>query len=215
MSGLSQIGTIRKKVLRIGELAKTSIRVSLEALTNRDAGLCDEVREIEKETDFQNLELEDVCLEVLSSHKLPIKPFRFVATSMNISGRFERIADLAVEISEYTMRGLPKPLPEPSADIVNMGRIVEDVIDTDLEALSEDTVVSMEKLRSKGRDMKNLYEKIYGKFVSYIHQHPESFDDAMLQLKIASTLERAGEVACKIGNRIVYIVEGKRIWVEK
>jgi len=208
-----EIETIRKKVLEIADLARRSIRISVKALMNRHSGLCDQVKEIEKETDFINVETEDKCLEVLASHELPAKLFRFVAASIDISSRFERIADLAVEICEYCIRGLPKPIPEPSFDTQKMGKIFEDMIDIDIEALSRDAVVSVEKLRNKENDMKQLYEKIHANFVSYVHKHPESFDDAILLLKIASALERAGELTCKIANRIVYAVEGRRIWL--
>ncbi len=213
MSVAPELGVIRKNLVNMGRLAKSSMKISIEALMSRDSGLCDQVESIEKESDHLNLDVEDMCFEVLSSQKLHGKTFRFVTNALYISGRFERIADHAVEIAEYCRRGLPKPLFEPILDLPEIRQIVEEMIDMVLEALSRDEIVSMEKIRAKDRDMKNLGETIYGNFVSYIRQHPEAFDDAMLQLRILLTLERIGEVACKIASKIVYVEEGKRVWL--
>jgi len=208
-----EIETIRRKVLRTGELAKRSVQVSMDAIMTRDAGLCDRVDDIEKEVDFLNVDVEDSCLETLSSEKLSEKHFRFVATSINIATRFERMTDLTSEICGYCRRGLPKPLLKPSMDLRRIGQTAQDMIDIDLKALSHDLMVSTEELRNRQNHMENVYEAIYGNLVSYVHQHPESFDDAMLIVRIVWSFMRIGELATKIGNRIVYIMEGRRIWI--
>jgi phosphate transport system protein len=204
---------IRQKLLRIGELAKNAVNVSMDALRKRDASLCNRVNHVEKETDFLNVDVEDTCLEILSSHKLQSKAFRFVATAMNISSRFERVADHAVEIAEHCRRGLPKSLIPPSVYILKMGEVANAMIDINLEAISKDSMIPIEDLERKQREIIDLYETVYGSFVSFIHENPEAFDDAMLLVKVALDLRRIGELAVKIGNRVVYIMEGRRTWI--
>ncbi len=197
----------------MGDLAKGALKTSLDALMERDASPCVEVERTERETDFLNLEVEDACLELLSTRRLSERPFRFVATAMKISERFERIADLAVRIADLSKRGLPKPLLKPSNHLFAMGQIAQEMIDIDLEAISKDTTVAIDKLRGKDDAMDSLYERVYGDLVALVHQNPRAFDDAMLLLTIALTLERIGDMVCKIGNRLIYIAEGKRVWI--
>jgi phosphate uptake regulator len=117
MNDFPEFEKIKEKILDIAKLARRAVHTSVEALIKRNSGLCDKVNRIEKETDFINTECEDLCYEILASRKLPTESLRFVTTAINISGRFERTADLAAEICQYSIRGLPKPLPEPALDI--------------------------------------------------------------------------------------------------
>jgi Na+/phosphate symporter len=93
-----------------------------------------------------------------------------------------------------------------------MNKLFEEMIDMDIEALSRNATVSIKDLRKKEADLKELYELIHSNFISHVHKNPETFADAILLLKIAETLKRAGEITSKIGNRIVYVFEGRRIW---
>jgi phosphate transport system protein len=214
MSTPADLEMIKEKVISMAELAKSSLNVSIKAFLERDASLCDKVDEIERETDFKNLDVEDTCLKILSYNRLPEASFRYVSTSIDISDNFERIADIAAEIAGYIRRGLPKTLPKPSSGIAEMERIAEEMITMDLEALSKGINVSVKDIRKKERKIEDLYEMIYGNNASYIHLHPESFSDTMLLLSIALDLKRVSEIAKKVGNRTVYIVEGRRIWIE-
>jgi phosphate transport system protein len=209
----NEMETIRRKVLRTGELVKRSVQVSMDAIMSRDAALCDRVDDIEKEVDFLNVDVEDSCIETLSSNRLAGKDLRFVAMFMNISARFERMTDLTSEICGYCKRGLPKPLLEPSVDLQRMSQVAQNMIDINLKALSEGIAVSIEELTNRQNNMKNIYEVTYGNLVSYVHRHPESFDDAMLIVRIVWNFLRIGELAIKIGNRIIYVMEGRRIWI--
>ena len=75
------------------------------------------------------------------------------------------------------------------------------------------TTLSQEQFKSKDDNIDDIYNDIYGRIVSIVHENPKSFDDAILFLMIAQTLERIGDIACKMANRIIYIVEGKRVWL--
>lgn len=204
---------VLKKVLELGEQAKKGLRMSMKALVERNAGLCEEVDEAERRTDYLNLEIEELCLKTLSKGVLSKKDFRFFANILRISGRFERMGDLSVEITEQCRRGLPKPLLKPYKTLSSMSEIALEMLDMNLEAIFKGKSVSEEEFKLKVNTIDDLYEDIYGQLVAHVHQNPKSFDDAILLLNIALTLERIGDIACKIANRVIYMVEGRRVWI--
>lgn len=205
---------VLKRVLEIGDQAKRGLRLSMKALVERDAGLFEEVYKAESRTDHLNLEIEELCLRALSRRDLSEKDFRFFANVLRVSERFERVGDLSVNIAEQTRRGLPKPLLKHHKNLSSMSEIALEMLDMDLEALSKARSVSEEELKIKSHAIDDLYEEVYGRLVAHVHENPDSFDDAILLLNIASTLERIGEIACKIANRVVYIAEGRRVWLK-
>ncbi|MFQ6075368.1 MAG: phosphate uptake regulator PhoU [Candidatus Bathyarchaeia archaeon] len=213
MEARHEFEKVRGKVLEMGRLAKSALKMCLDGLMERDISLCDKVSGVEREADFLNLEVEDLCLDALSARRLSGRDFRFMATMMKVSERFERMTDLTVKIADLSRRGLPKPLLKPASDLRSMGSTAQEMIDITLHAISTDATVSTEELEGRDDVIDDLYEDLYGKLISCVHQNPQCFDDAVLLLIIAVTLERIGDLACKVGNRIVYIAEGKRVWM--
>ena len=204
---------VLKKVLEIGDQAKNALRLSMKGLIERDIKSCEGVEKIEEKTDYLNFEIEELCLKTLANSVLSDKDFRFFATMLRISERFERIGDLSVKIAEQARRSLPKPLIKHYKNLSSMSKLVFEMLDINLEAIYRNKSVSEEEIRVKDNAIDFLYEDIYGRLVAYVHQNPKSFDDAILLLNIASTLERIGDISCKIANRVIYMVEGRRVWL--
>jgi phosphate transport system protein len=213
MTSEIEFENVRVKLLEIGKLGKDALNLSIKGLMERDAGLSEKIQEMETHSDLMNVEVEDRCLTLLSTQILSGSSFRFVSMAIKISERFERIADLALEITNLSKRGLPKQLLAPSKDLPKMSIIASEMIDLNLDALSRKRGAHSERLRELDEKMIRLAEQICGNLVANVHQNPHSFDDAILLLSIMTILERIGEIACKIGNRIIYATEGKRIWI--
>lgn len=213
MENIKKHDLVLKKLEELGREAVRSLEISVKSLLERDAGHFEEIDQIERKTDYLNVEIEELCLAALMTRELSKEDFRFFAGTIGIAQRFERVADHSVEISEQCRRGLPKPLLKPSDRLSAMNKIAVEMLDMNIEAILKGRSPPQERIREKGHEINDLYSDIYGRLVAYVHQDPRSFDDAILLLDIARTLQRIGDIAGKIANRIIYIYEGKRVWL--
>lgn len=205
---------IKQDVIKMGNLAKESIRLSVKSLADQDVNLAEKVFKIEEETDVLNLSVEDRCLKFTALQQPVAGDLRFIAAMMRISNSFERIADYGVKIAEITKKIAQKPLLKPLIDVPRMAEITQEMIDLDLLAISRRTVESLEQLSKKDDINDSLYQQVYNELLTFMMKDPKTIDDATDLLFVARYLERIGDIACKIGARIVYMIEGKRVWIK-
>jgi len=133
---------------------------------------------------------------------------------IKISDNFERICDLSEKISDIAEKYKEKELLKPLIDIPRMASTIAKMIDIDLEAIRSKTSPSVEELTKKDDLLDELYIQIYNELISFMIRDPRRIDDATDLLFVARYLERIGDIAAKTGARIVYIVEGRRVWIK-
>ncbi len=208
------LNEIRNNTIKLGELTKEAIIKSVESLKNRDIEMAEKVMELEEKSDIINLEIDEDALRMTALQQPVAKDLRFISAMIKISDNFERICDLAEKIAHITIKYKEKKFLKPLIDIPRMASVIAEMIDIDLEAIENDTSPSVDKLIEKDDLIDNLYIQIYNELISFMIRDPKNIDDATDLLFVARHLERIGDIAAKTGAKIVYMVEGKRVWIK-
>jgi len=209
-----RMNEIEAEVIKLGNLAKEAITMSVKSLKEQSVELAENVIKIEEETDLLNLRIEERCMHLTATQQPVAKDLRFIAAMMRISSNFERIADMGEKIAVITKKTAHKPLLKPLIDVPKMAETCIEMIDIDLHAISNKDVKPIEQLSKKDDIIDALYQQVYNELLTYIMKDPKCVDDATHLLFVALHLERAGDIAAKTGARIVYMVEGKKVWIK-
>jgi phosphate transport system protein len=205
---------IREEVLELGGIAKQAVLLSVESLKERDVEKAGKVGELEEKSDILNLNIDESALKLMALQQPVARDLRFVNAMIKISDNFERIADLALKIAEIAQKYEKRELLKPLIDIPRMATTIAEMIDMDLEAISKHASPDTDKLVEKDDLLDDLYTQIYNELISFMVRDPRKIDDATDLLFVARYLERIGDIAAKTGARIVYMVEGRRVWVK-
>ncbi len=205
---------IRSEVIRLGGIAKQAVLMSVEALKERDMQKAARVDELEEESDILNLHIDENSLKLMALQQPVARDLRFVNAMIKISDNFERIADLAQKIAEIAKKYEERELLKPLIDIPRMASTIAEMIELDLEAIERHVSPDTEKLVEKDDLLDELYAQIYNELISFMLRDPRTIDDATDLLFVARYLERIGDIAAKTGARVVYMVEGRRVWVK-
>ena len=205
---------IRGDVLKLGDIARRAVLLSVEALKERDMEKASQVEELEEKSDILNLNIDESALKLMALQQPVARDLRFVNAMIKISDNFERIADLALKIAEIAQKYEKRALLKPLIDIPRMAATIAEMIDMDLEAIEKHVSPSTEILVEKDDLLDGLYTQIYNELISFMVRDPRKIDDATDLLFVARYLERIGDIAAKTGARVVYMVEGRRVWVK-
>ncbi|MBI4344155.1 MAG: phosphate signaling complex protein PhoU [Euryarchaeota archaeon] len=209
-----ELEEIKQDVIKMGKLAKEAVYTSVRSLAEQDLQLVDKVFAVEDETDVLNLSIEDRCLRLTALQQPVARDLRFIAAMMRISYNFERMADHAAKIAEITKKTASKPLLKPLIDIPRMAGIISEMVDINLQAIAARDVKPTEELSKKDDLVDALYEQVYKELLTFMIKDPKTIDDATHLLIVALYLERIGDIACTTGSRIVYMIEGRRVWIK-
>lgn len=203
---------LREKLLRMGGLVNQAIHEAVDSLARQDATLAQKVVDGDDAVDDLAYELEEDCLRLIALQQPIAKDLRAVAAAYRMATDLERIADHAVNIAEITQRVAAEPLIKPLIDIPRMARMVEDMVRVALTAyVQEDPSLAAENCR-RDDEVDLLYESLFNELTGFIMAGGESrrVVQALNLLFAARYLERVGDHATNIGERVIFMVTGKR-----
>ncbi len=207
----AKLDEIRDELIKLAEVAKEAVRISVESLRMRDASLAGKVSELEEKSDLMNLDVEETCMKLTATQQPVARDLRFISTAMRISINFERICDIAEKVAWVGKKRLELPLPEK---LMKISGIIQEMIDIDIKAISEKDTKVVEVLQSKDDEIDAIWRESYGEFKRMIVENPKVTNDAIDYLFVANYLERIGDIAAKTGARVVYMLEGRRVWIK-
>jgi phosphate transport system protein len=210
----AEMRSLKSDVIRMGEIAKEAVCLAVESLKNQNVEMADRVNLLEEESDVLNLEINDRSMMLTATQQPVASDLRFVSTMIKISDSFERICDYAEKIARIAKKSADKPLLKPLIDIPRMSENIQKMIDLDLDAIKERDVRPTDQLEYMDDEIDALYVQIYHELLTFMLKDAATIDDATDLLFVARYLERIGDITCKVGSKIVFMVEGKRVWIK-
>ncbi len=208
------IEDIRNDVLKLSEVTKKAVFFSIEALREKNVEKADIVYKLEEESDLLNLDIENKILSTVARYHPVAGDLRFFHAMMKVSSNYERICDLAQKIAEFVKKSAEKPLIKPLIDIPKMRDIIIDMIEQNEYAIKNHTTEPTNFLQNMDDKIDMLYEQIFNELVGIMVKDPKTVPDAIDLLFVARYLERIGDIVAKSGARIVYMIEGRRVWIK-
>lgn len=206
-----EISSIKRQVLSLSVLVEEQVRMSVEALLQRDEELATLVRERDERIDQLEVEVEEECLKVLALHQPVAVDLRFLVAVLKINNDLERIGDLAVNIAKKAIRFAKGPPVSIPFDIERMWKVTESMLRDSIKALIDlDPTLAAEICVRDDvvDDMKKEYRDLSLELIN----DKERDSDTLLNLMAAvRNLERIADHATNIAEDVIYMVEGKII----
>src|ERR1700739_3560921 len=105
----SQLRLLKEKLLLIGYKAERSIADATRALVERRPSLAQGVVDEDDQLDKLELEIDDICFEILAREQPVASDLRFITTAMKIVADIERIGDIGANIARRALEIMHEP----------------------------------------------------------------------------------------------------------
>ncbi|MDF1532637.1 MAG: phosphate signaling complex protein PhoU [Methanosarcinales archaeon] len=209
-----EMDRLETDVIRMAQLTRDAVSLSVDSLRNQDVEMAARVIELEEKSDVLNIEISDLGMMLTATQQPVARDLRFLSSMMKISDYFERICDYAEKIARITMKSAHKPLLRPLVDIPRMSDNIRKMIDLDIDAIQNRDAGPTERLSPLDDVIDALYQTLYTELLNFMINDTTTIDDATDLLFVARYLERIGDITCKIGSMIVFMLDGKRVWIK-
>ena len=205
-----ELKELNKDILKMGALAEEAIYKSIEALKNRDKAQAQEVISADNKIDELELAIDEKCIDLIARYQPMAGDLRFIATGMKINAELERIADLAVDISQRVLELVDKPLLKPLIDIPKLSTIAQNMIKEAIDSfINKDTNLAKKVVLSDSEADK-LRNMVCDELINdYIARDASSSNSAVSLLLIARHLERICDHTTNIAEDVIYMVEAE------
>lgn len=207
-----ELKILEEELLRMGSKVTEVLHLAVESLARQDLELARKIIDGDDIIDDMDTKLEEDCIRLIALQQPLAKDLRIISTVLKTATDLERIADHATNIAEITLRIGNEPLIKPLIDIPAMAVAVEEMIHSSLEAFVNRDVEKARNTCLQDDIIDQQYEKLLLELTDYILNDGEKkrIIQIMNLLFTARYLERVGDHATNIGERVIYLVKGER-----
>ncbi len=206
----AELKELHKDILKMGVFAQEAIYESIEALKDRDKQKAKEVIDNDKKIDDLELLIDEKCIDLIARYQPLASDLRFVTTGMKINAELERIADIAVDISERVLELVDKPLLKPLVDIPKLSTIAQNMVRNAIDAFIKKDVELAKKVVLSDSEADDLRDRVQDELINdYMAKNVATASRAVPLLLIARFLERICDHTTNIAEDVIYMVEAK------
>jgi len=204
---------IERDVLRLGAMVDQAIRDSLTSLEQRDTALAQQVIDKDEEINAEEInalryQIEEACLALIATQQPTAGDLRAVVSAMNMVVDMERMGDHASGIAKTVILMGDQPLLKPLIDIPRMARLAREMLRSSLEAFAARDAKAARAIAPRDEEMDQLYRAVFDELVEIMAQKPGTVERATYLLWVAHNLERIGDRATNLVERIIFITTG-------
>jgi phosphate transport system protein len=206
-----QLRSLKEKLLLIGHKAESSIADATRALIERKPSLAQRVIDEDDQLDQLELEIDDICLEILAREQPVASDLRFIATAMKIVGDIERIGDNGVNIARRALEILDEPELKPIIDVPVAAAAAQRILKESLDAFVNGDAELAKRVIEGDRYIDDVCEQMLRELLTYMFEDPTTITRALRLIFVARNLERVGDHAANIAEMVIFLVDGQDI----
>ncbi len=203
-----QLAALKDQLLAMAALSQQAVESAVDAYLQRDAGLCQYVRQNETAINTAQRDLDEIAYELLAKEQPMAIDLRFLLAVIKINGDLERIGDQSAGIARRTRDALEMPIIDLPVDLAAMGEYATRMIRTAIQALFEGNARLADTVREMDDEIDRMNRRAHADLLQLIQDHPEATQQAMTGLFIARSLERISDHACNIASDVIFWVRG-------
>ncbi len=163
------------------------------------------------EIDRWDVRIEDSCLKILALYQPVAIDLRRITTVMKVASELERVADLAVNISERAT-GLLNSVEITIPDQLRvMADRAVDLLHRSIDAYVDLNSEMARKVCEEDAQIDEMNRGVIEQLIEAMHRHPEQLDPLLHLFSAVRQVERVGDHATNIAEDVVYLVEGRII----
>ncbi|HEU0074080.1 MAG TPA: phosphate signaling complex protein PhoU [Dehalococcoidia bacterium] len=203
------LSEIEEDMLVLAGMVERAIGRSIDSLRNRDIELARVVIVEDMDINRKRYETEEKCLELLATQQPMARDLRTIVAVLHIIVDLERMGDHAEGIAKVAIMLADEPPLKPYIDIPRMAEVAVRMLRGSLESFKLRDVEMARKVCDEDDEVDALYDQVYRELITFMINDPKTIERATHITWIAHNLERIADRVTNIGERVVYMVQGR------
>jgi phosphate transport system protein len=204
-----EIFELKNEVLAMANLALGMLDDSMKALATQNIELAENT--IEKKTKIREFDanIEAKALKLIALYQPMAIDLRRLATILKMVTYLARIGrygkDIASVVEEISKK---QPYPAPFVNLQHMWEHAKLMIKDALKAFDEADLIYIEKFHERDDEIDKMRWSIFRECLTYMMEDPKTITPCAFFAMIARFIERSADNACKIAEKVYYMVTG-------
>jgi phosphate transport system protein len=205
----SDLETTRSLFLQMGGLVEAMVKDGMEALATGDLNLVDQVREREKEVNRLEVEIDERIGLLIARNQPTAGDLRLLLSVSKMLTDMERCGDEAEKIAKMARRLHEADSPyEPVVELRHMAGYVTTMIRDSLDAFARQDPMHAAQVVRNDKEVDKEWKGALRHIITYMIEDPRTISRSIDLIFIARALERIGDHAKNMSERVIYMVRG-------
>ncbi len=206
-----EINALQRHLIQMGGLVEKQVSDAIWALKERDVETAARVIEQDDQIDLMEEEIDKEAIRILATRQPMAVDLRLVAMATKISNDLERIGDYAANMAKRAISLAESPPLKPLYTIPHMAQITQAMMKQILDAYVERDADKAMAAWHRDDEVDQLYDSLFRELMTYMLEEPRNIPTCVDLLAVAKHVERIGDHACNVAEKIHYMVHGERI----
>jgi len=207
-----QLNEIKQDIVKMGEMVLNEFSLALSALERFDINQAEAVFEADEQVNQIRYVIDQKCVTIIGTQQPMAHDLRVLVSAMSLTVDLERMGDHAKNIAKAIVHApqnnnswhIPPELKE-------MGRLAKHMLEQCIQAYQQENITLAQQIADVDDEVDKLFARLYTHIIQY-QADTDSVDqvnEAYQTLRVAQAIERFGDWATNIAERVVYIATGE------
>jgi phosphate transport system protein len=202
---------LKDEVIQMGQLCLEMLDKSMEALISQDVRLANVVVAKKDFIRKYDAEIEAKALRMIALYQPMAIDLRRIATILKMITYLARIGRYGKDIASYVEELSVKPYPASSVNLKHMWEHVKTMIQDSLQAFEQSDIKLLKDFTKRDDEVDEMRWSIFRESLTYMMEDPKVITSCAFFMIISRYLERCADNACKIAEKVHYMVTGEHI----
>jgi phosphate transport system protein len=206
----ADLETLRSGVLQMGGLVESQIRGAIEAFTNGNANLIEQIVATEARVNECEVQIDDDCSHIIVKRQPAASDLRLIMAISKTVTDLERIGDEAEKIARMSKQIHDRGHTDLQrfANIRHAADIALSMLRQALDAFARLDTAQAASIIRQDMAIDTEFRSILRQLITFMMEDPRTISTALEIVWIAKAVERIGDHAKNIAEDVIYIVKG-------
>ena len=205
-----ELKKLKKEVVEMGNLAKEMLSNAVEALKDRNKEVASQVIEKKKKIADMDERIEQDALRLIALYQPMARDMRKIACVLKMITYLTRVGRYGKDIAKVAIELADQPHIARLVEIPHMADMVCSMIEDALKAFENEDVSLIKDFEERDSEIDALRYSIFRECITYMMEDAKNITRCMHYAMVARYLERCADHACKMAEKINYMVTGER-----
>ena len=203
-----EMSELRRNTMAMAELTENMVERSLDILLTMDLDGAERMVDDFVKVDRYDRKVEEQAIRILTLYQPMASDMRAVATYMKCITYMERIAKYCKNIAVATQYMKDKLQYDIVSCLKPMGDTATQMVGIVIDGLKNVSVDGFDRITDMDNLLDNALREDMKSIIDFITKNPESADVCTYYISVMKYLERIGDHACKIAEKVTFMVTG-------
>lgn len=206
-----ELSRLRAMMTRMGGIVESQVAQAIAAVTAQDEEAARAAPAQDPQVDALERDVEGLAIRLLALRSPMAGDLREIVAALKITGDLERIGDYASSIARRSTRFDLVDSRISLSGLTAMGRLVQENLRRAIDAISQQDPERALEVWQSDQGVDEYYTAMFRALVTYMMEDPRNIGPCTHLLFIAKNLERIGDHATNIAERVYYAVTGENL----